>query len=494
MKNIFIPICSLFFLLGCKGIKKDDVVQNSTRSHQESKRPNIVFILADDLGNSDLGFTGSDLHQTPNLDKLAKESMYFDHGMSAHPTCQPSRIAIQTGKFPAHVGAVSHGDLRQVTGNGNELPKEEVTIGTALNMAGYNTGHIGKWHVGTGENSPENRGYEVDIASNQFCCPPNYFAPFITTAHGDYRDELANIQGLEEYPDGFNLTDALSMEAAKFIKSQNGEKPFFLNLAFYAVHTPIQGKKNLVDKYKKLIKPTSRHRNPTYAAMVETLDDGVGRVLKALKDAGLEDNTIVVFTSDNGGANYMNITDNYPLREGKGSSYEGGYRVPVIVKWPGVTKPNSISHERIIGYDFYPSFLSIAHAEGNKKYNEELDGIDITPVLINPASKLATREFHFLKYLSLIHYKIPIVDRNRCVETVINGDWKLMEFLPMPDNYEGHFELYNLKNDPAETTNLVSIHPEKVEELKASMEEWKVRIDAPRYDMEKFYGENKTND
>lgn len=483
MKKVFIYSLIALLFVQCTNTKTEEKCS-------PTDRPNIVLIFADDLGFADLGCTGSDLHQTPNLDKFAKESMYFDHACSSHPTCQPSRISIQTGKYPAHVGAVSHGALRGVAGQGNELPLKEVTIGAALKTAGYTTGHIGKWHVGTGENSAENRGYDVDIASNQFCCPPSYFYPFTTTSHGDYRDTLAAILDLDEYKKGDNLTDALSDKAVDFIKNHK-EGPFFLNLAYYAVHTPLQGKAELVEKYKGLVQPGTRHKHPKYAAMMETLDAGIGRVLQALKEYDIAENTVVVFASDNGGACYQGITENYPLRDGKGSSYEGGYRVPMFVRWPGVTKPNSVCNERVVGYDFYPTFLSIAQAQGDAEHNKGLDGVDLTPLLKDPNAKLAEREFHYLKYLSLIHFKIPIVDRNRCVETVIKGDWKLMEFFPMPDGYKGHFELYNLKDDPAETTNVAATNLKKVEELKASMESWKDRIDAPRYDMEKFYGHVK---
>lgn len=466
---------------------------NSAKKTEDPGPPNIVFILADDLGFADLGFTGSDSHQTPNIDRLATEGTYFDYACSSQPTCQPSRISIMTGKYPARVGAVSHGSLRGVEGRGNELPFEEVTLGNALQMSGYTTAHIGKWHIGTGENGPINRGFDVDIASNQFCCPPGYFAPFVSTSHGDYRDGLAMIPDLDDREPGEYLTDCLADEAVKFIGEKH-EKPFFINLAFHSVHTPLEAKEETVNKYKELIGPETIHNHAVYAAMVEHLDDGVGRVLKALEDNGLTENTLVVFTSDNGGACYQDITVNYPLRDGKASSYEGGYRVPLIIKWPGVTQAGSTCSERVVGYDFYPTFLAIAGGEGDPEHNKHVDGVDLSPLLRNPKASLAEREFHWLKYLSLIHFKIPIVDRNRCVETVIKGDWKLMEFFEMPDGYQHHFELYNLKADPSETTDLAGEFPEIVEELYASMEAWREEVDATPYEMEKFYGSVEISD
>ncbi|MDO6519448.1 sulfatase [Zobellia uliginosa] len=482
--------CFTLLIAVCFGSCKNTVSKETVLQEEKHgpRQPNIVFIFADDLGFADLGFTGSDTHLTPNLDKLAKESVYFDRAYAAHPTCAPSRMSIMTGKYPARLGAVSHGKLGGVAHPGpddNGLPMTETTIGEALKKEGYTTAHIGKWHIGKGENNPGTRGFDVDIASNEFCCPGSYMYPF--ESNNEKQRVASKIPDLEDRKPGDFLTDALAEEAVKFIHSTD-DKPFFLNMSFYAVHTPITAIPEKVEKYKRLIGPDARQKNPTYAGLVEHLDDAVGAILEALEEKGIIDNTIIVFTSDNGGEILNGITDNFPLRDGKGSSYEGGTRVPLLVKWPGVTQANTVSHERIIGFDYYPTFLSMAGASIDL---HDIDGRDFSPLLKNPKEKLEERDLHWLKYLSLIHYRIPIADNKRCFETIVSGDWKLHEYFQMPDGYKQHFELYNLKDDPSEKNNLANKFPEKVQELKLKMESWKKDIGAPVYDMEKFYGHIK---
>ncbi len=457
---------------------------------QKSKQPNIVFILADDLGFADLSFTGSDLYRTPNIDQLARESMYFTHAHSSHATCQPSRISLITGKTPTRLKAVSHGSLGGVTGPGIEMPAEEVTIGNALQEGGYTTAHIGKWHIGTGDNGPENRGFDVDIASNDFCCPGSYFYPFKSDTHKNEKDARAAVPDLEAYSSGEHLTEALSTEAAKFISQQkDSKKPFFLNLWYYAVHTPLQAKDEKVKKYKDLITPEHKHRNATYAALVEHFDEGVGRVLKALDDNNLSENTIVIFMSDNGGALYSNITKNYPLRGGKGMFYEGGTRVPMFVRWPGVVKPGTVSNERVAGWDIYPTLLSIAGVKGDANHNKNLDGVDLSPLFKNANAKLPDRSFNWLKFLSLIHYG-NTTERTWPGGCIIKDDWKLIEYFNMPNApNRHHFRLFNLREDPSEENDLAANEPEKVEELKQAMYQWRKDVDAPEFDMEKLYGQ-----
>jgi len=458
----------------------------------EKKKPNIIFILADDLGFADLGFTGSDLHQTPNLDNLAKNSMYFNNAYASHPTCQPSRLSLLTGKYPARIGAVSHGDIGGVSGQGIEIPSKEVTLGEAFQEGGYLTCHIGKWHVGIVDNGPTKNGFDFEVVSNDFCCPGSYFYPYKSDKHKDHRDQLAAVPDLEDQDPNDHLTKAVTDKAIDFINERKDEQvPFFMNLWYYAVHTPIQSDKDKVEKYKKLIKPENRHRNPRYAALVEHLDDGVGRVLDAVDEAGIADNTIIIFFSDNGGATYLNITDNYPLRGGKGSQYEGGYRVPMLVKWPGTTKGGTVCEEKVIATDFYPTLLKMAGIKGDRKHNKKLDGVDITGLFEDPSSKLQDRSLHWLKYLSLIHYnpeKLP--ERNWPSGTMIKGDWKIREIFEMPaaSGIKHQFFLYNLKDDPSETTDLAAEYPEKIEELKKEMYKWRRDVKAPKFDLEGFYG------
>ncbi len=459
----------------------------SASDKSTGKRPNIVLILADDLGNADLACTGSDLYQTPNIDMFASEAMYFSQSYSAHPTCQPSRLAIQTGKYPARLGCVSHAALGGVTGGSVKIPKEEITIGQALQKAGYTTCHIGKWHIGLGDNVPSKRGYDFDIASNDFCCPVNYFYPYSKEEHR--QNALAAVPDLEDRgPEDF-LTEAITDEAVKFIEKEAANKmPFFLNMCYYAVHTPIQAEKDKVEKYDRLRREDAIHRNATYAGLVEHLDDGVGRILKAIKESGIEENTIVIFASDNGGETGMDITDNFPLKEGKGSQYEGGYRVPLFIKWPGVTKAGTTSDERVIGIDYYPTILKMAGVKGNRNHNRNVDGFDLTPILRNPDAKLANRSLHFLRYLSLIHYRPEdLTEKKRPCASIIKGDWKLLEFFELPTK-KGYYRLYNIAKDPGELNDLSEEMPEKVKELLRASYDWRKSVDAPAYDMEGFYG------
>lgn len=476
----------LLTFLSCKEKKYTEV----TKMKQSVNRPNIILILADDLGFADLGCTGSDLYQTPNIDKLASESMYFSKAHASHATCQPSRISLITGKTPGRLGAVSHGSLRDVKGHGIEMGQNEVTIGNALQEGGYTTAHFGKWHIGTGENGPRNRGFDVDVGSNDFCCPGSYFYPYKSNYYKNEKDIKAAVPDLEGYSSEDHLTKALSNEVSKFISEQkNSDKPFFINLWYYAVHTPLQAEKDKVQKYKDLVTPNHKHKNATYASLVEHLDEGVGKVLKTIEDNGMADNTIVIFMSDNGGALFNNITINYPLRGGKGMFYEGGTRVPMFVRWPGVVKPGSTSDERVVGWDLYPTILSMAGVDGDAEHNKQLDGDDLTPLLKDPNLHFKDREFHWLKYVSLIHFT-NTTERNWPGGSIIKDDWKLIEYFNMPQDPNRHqFMLFNLAEDPSETTNQAEKYPEKTEELKKRMYRWREDMNTPKFDMEKLYGE-----
>lgn len=456
-------------------------------------QPNIVFILADDLGATDLGCTGSDLYQTPNIDGLAKQGMQFSTAFSSHPTCSPSRAAIMSGKYPARLGIVSHGARGTVVeGNGTFLPASEFTIAEALKEVGYTTCHIGKWHIGfDGDAGPKEQGFDVDLASNQFCCPGGYFYPYTNKREDAKRQAMNRVPGLEKYGKDRHLTENVADEAAGFIKSHK-DGPFFLNLCFYAVHTPVQAKKEKVDKYKKMNRKGKRHKNPRYAALVEHLDDGVGTVLKAIDDAGIADNTIVIFFSDNGGANYSGITSNYPYREGKVTQYLGGTRVPMIVKWPGVTKAGSSCDTRVIGHDFYPTILDMANAPGNAKQNSEIDGKDLVPLLKEETTELDRDMLCWRRYPVIFHYKPGQHAMGPCA-TILKGDWKLMEFFDTPHGVEKSYELYNVKDDVSEEKNLADAMPEKVEELSKAMAGWCEDVKAPKY-YEMAYDVYKTKD
>lgn len=455
-----------------------------------AERPNVVFILADDLGYTDLSCQGSDLYQTPNIDTFARQSLSFTNAYTSHPTCSPSRSAIMTGKYPARLGIVSHGGLHSVTaGDGTFMVSEEYTLAEALRDAGYTTCHIGKWHVGhDGKSGPKEQGFQYDIASNEFCCPGSFFYPYRDKRKPGEKGNNSAVPDLEDRGPGDHLTECLGDEAAKFIAEQadasKAGKPFFLNLWYYAVHTPIEAEQDKVAKYKRLRKPKAHHRNPNYAALVEHLDDSVGQVLQAIDENGLADNTIVIFFSDNGGEIRNGVTSNYPLRDGKVSQYQGGVRVPAFVRWPGVSAAGATCDEPIIGHDFYPTVLKMTGASGDAEQNAAMDGVDLTPLLHDPTAVLEPRAFHWMRYPVVFHYKNQYKQRSAGpVSSMINGKWKLFEFFKTPQGQPQEFELYDLEADPSEQTNLADQLPEKVSELHAQMMQWRRDVAAPPYEI-----------
>lgn len=480
------PTCSIIVLGLLAFFTASDVVKAET-----AKQPNIVLILADDLGDADLGCTGADVHQTPNLDAFARQSQRFTNAYSSHPTCSPSRSGILTGKYPARLGIVSHGKPGDVQGgDGTFVPASEYTLAEALSDAGYVTCHIGKWHVGKeGETGPKEQGFQYDIASNNFCCAGSFFYPYKDKNPKLTEQQVANsaVPDLEDRGPGDHLTECLGDEAAKFIarhKREGGDKPFFLNLWHYSVHTPIQAEGDKVKKYKGLIKSDSHHQNPRYAGLVEHLDDAAGRVLRALKENNLEENTIVIFFSDNGGEVRNGVTNNFPLRNGKVSQYQGGIKVPMFVRWPGVTTAGASCDVPVIGHDLYPTILKMAGTTGKAEQNAHVDGRDLTTLIEDPTATLPRDELHWLRYPVVFHY------RNQWEQTelgpagsVIKGDWKLIQFFATPQGVKESFELFNLADDPGEQTNLASAMPEKVEELKQAMTNWRKEVSAPPYEM-----------
>ena len=427
-------------------------------------RPNIVFYFIDDLGWTDVSFMGSKYYETPHVDRLAREGMKFMDAYACAPNCAPSRACLMSGLYgPRHgVFTVGNSDRGQAkfrklipTKNTTELADKFVTVAESLQSAGYVTATMGKWHLGS---DPTKQGFDVNIAGKHWGSPSGggYHSPY-------------NYPNLVNKEKGEYLTDRLGQEACKFIEA-NKDKPFFLYLTHYAVHTPIQSKPELKAKYQK--KPTvGGHTNAAYAGMIESMDDSIGAVQATLERLKLDDNTIVIFFSDNGG--HGGVTSNAPLRGSKGMLYEGGIREPLVVKWPGVTKAGSTCKEPVIGVDFYPTFLELAGIDRPK--NLKLDGLSFVPCLKDDSASLGRKAlyWHFPCYLQGYTPRHGPF-RTTPAAAIRMGDWKLIEFFE-----DGALELYNLKKDLGEEDNLAQKMPEKAKELHVAMLKWRKATKAP---------------
>jgi arylsulfatase A-like enzyme len=332
----------------------------------KSRPPNIILILVDDLGWTDLSCQGSTFYETPNIDRLAKEGMRFKHGYSACTVCSPTRAAVLTGKYPArlHITDWIAGHQRPFAKLKppdwtQQLPQEETTIAELLKGAGYATFHVGKWHLGDEAHWPTTHGFDVNVGGNGRGQPPSYFFP--------YERDAIKLPGLTTGANNEYLTDRLTDEALRIIDA-NKDQPFFLYLPHYTVHTPLQAKPEKIVKYrakadtnpKRERGMNSSQHNATYAAMIESLDESVGRIMKQLDELGLTENTLVIFTSDNGGLTLNQTTSNVPLRAGKGSAYEGGVRVPLIVRYPPLVKAGATCDVPAMSIDLAPSIADLA--------------------------------------------------------------------------------------------------------------------------------------
>lgn len=538
MKKIILLLMSLAFTTNIYG---QPISENENRSDGQQVNPNIVFFLVDDLGWMDVGYNGSDFYETPNIDQLANEGVRFNHAYAASHVCSPTRSSIMTGKYPARNNLTDW-----LTGRGEytfqrlqnaqiaaELPFEELTIAEALKDAGYRTAAFGKWHLSADAfgPGPVEHGFDLHVPTkwNMGWPRAGYYAPF-------------NMEGLEG-EDGDYLTDRLTDEALKYIE-ENRETPFFLYLSFFNVHDPIQGRPDLVEKYEQKLalmppregptfilegnpdakNPLSREEldellederyqgysvlpnrtvkikqhqdNTNFAAMVESVDENMGRVLSKLEELGLEKNTIVIFFSDNGGmsgANFGNpnriiasedlderfSTSNLPLRGAKGWLYEGGIRVPMIVKWPQKGGQGTVVDDPVISTDFYPTILEMAGL--NLIPDQHVDGSSLVPLLTGESG--IDREaiyWHFPQY------------SNHGMQSpggaVRKGDYKLLDYFE-----NNSVQLFNLKQDPGELNDLSASEPEKVEELRNMLHEWRKEVDAqmpppnPRYIQPELY-------
>ena len=436
-----------------------------------SAAPNVVLFLVDDLGWVDLGCQGSDYYQTPNIDALAKSGVRFTDAYAACAVCSPTRAAILTGKYPARLMLTQWLPAGRWNAQKNRmregrfvrsLPLEEFTLAEALRADGYATWHIGKWHLGGAPFSlPEHHGFDVNIAGDDHGAPGSYFHPFKGTWRIPTTPHRAAKQAFDGGKEGDYLTDVLSTAAVNLIRKHDPEKPFFLYFPFYNVHTPLQGKKDKVARYAAIPKP-KRQGQPEYAAMVESVDEGVGKVMATLRELNQIENTLVIFTSDNGG--FAKATTHGPLRANKGSHYEGGIRVPLIMAGAGVTNPDRTTSVPVTSSDLYPTILEmIGHS---LKPFQHIDGISLAGILNGEESP--NRESIFWHYP---HYNRH--PSSAPVSIIRRGPWKLIEFLETDT-----IELYNLADDLGESKDLAKAQPKRAAELLAELRAWKTTVGA----------------
>jgi arylsulfatase A-like enzyme len=475
-----------------------------THSIPAENRPNIIFILVDDLGWSDLGCYGSEFHETPNIDRLAGDGMKFSDAYAACPVCSPTRASIMTGKYPARLGITDWIPGRQAYAGPQpcdkllprdfklEMDLEEVTIAEALRREGYKTFFAGKWHLGQDSAYwPENQGFEINKGGWSAGSPRGgYFSPYENPR-------------LKDGPEGENLTDRLTEESIRFIEGCRDD-PFFLYLSYYTVHTPLQGKEELIARYEKKVEemdlisdslvtsnrewiryaPPSgrfvertRQGHPVYASMIEVLDENIGKLTKRLEELGLSENTVIFFMSDNGGLSTSegSPTSNLPLRAGKGWLYEGGIREPMFIKWPGSVSAGSGCDIPVISTDFYPTILEMAGIDPMP--GQHPDGISLVPILSGKDPRAETEhasEGNRIKPRPLFwHYPHYSNQGGKPGAAIRLGNLKLIEF------FEDHtVELYDLSADPGEQQDLSTAMPDEVERLLMMLHAWQEEVDA----------------
>ena len=433
-------------------------------------RPNIVMVMVDDLGLYDIHCYGDEAVDTPNADKLAEEGMLFRKAYSGSTVCTPSRAAVISGQAPARLHLTNHisnqhfAPENPVLLNAPEvtaLPPETVTFAEKLHEAGYACGFFGKWHLSRQKTDgsqrvvdertqPDHQGFDNNVGGNGNGGPTGgWFSP--------YKNPY-----LPDGPEGEYLPERLSREAVAYMEA-NKDRPFLICMWNYTVHSPLETTQELTEKYKARKKTRARVGNPVYAGMVEAVDGVLGRLLDKIDELGLRDNTLVIFTSDNGGFNY-GVSDNPPLRGTKSWLYEGGLRIPLIVRWPGKVRPGSVSDELVSHLDYFPTFLEVAGIPVDEEL--VLDGESMLPVLTGTGGfKRDALYFHYPNYAW--HAK------NRLGGAIIQGDFKLLNWYD-----DDSVELYNLKNDPSETRDLAAQNPELAERLKKKFKKWLKDVDA----------------
>jgi len=457
-----------------------------------AKRPNIILFLIDDLGWADLGVTGSTFYETPNIDALAKAGAFFTDAYAANPVCSPTRASILTGKYPSRIGLTNHSGYNGPKGPDHQLmppkivgnmPPEDTTLAEALQAAGYTTAHIGKWHLQAHHDTsrdhfPQASGFDLNIAGHRGGHPNSFYYPYKGTAHPAY-----DVPDLEDGKEGDYLTDVLTDRAISFLEAQAvSDQSFFLNMWYYTVHTPIQPRKDKLAKYQNKAKAMglnatmqeavadhqsfshAHQDNAAYACMVESMDENIGRILDRVKALGLEQDTLIVFLSDNGGlstgSGAMSPTSCFPLRAGKAWVYEGGIRSPLIIKLPGVVNAGQQIREPALSTDLYPTILQLAGLP--LRPEQHLDGVSLQPLLTGQQESL-DREALYFHYPHYHH-----INTMGPAGAVRRGDFKLVEVFET-----GQVELYNLRDDLGEQNNLAAEMPELTGNLTQMLHDWR---------------------
>jgi len=454
-------------------------------------RPNVVFILADDLGWSDLGCYGNAFNETPAIDSLAASGVRFTNAYAAAPICSPTRASILTGRYPATVNITDFipghqnysgiPDDQMLIGPDfyHALPQSETTMAELFKADGYTTASIGKWHLGGTESTPKHHGFDVSIGGNHKGFPPDYFFPYVRESSGLALEDLNRNGKKGEY-----LTDRLTDEALRLIDNHK-EKPFLLYLSHYAVHTPMQAKEDLLAKYRKKAAsmPDSVFKKPVYAAMLESLDRSVAAVIKKLKALNLYEDTIIIFASDNGGligrSARPSPTTNAPLKSGKAFLFEGGIRVPLIIRWPGKTKAGAISEQLTSSVDFFPTLLDMA---GIAYEPSKIDGISLTDHLKSNVVEDRAVFWHYPHYHK---------QGSKPSAAIRKGNWKYIEHYETNDA-----SLYDIVDDIGESRDLAKANPNTIEEMRILLSGWRAKTLArmPRMNPVFFGGDNNEPD
>ncbi|QDV41384.1 Arylsulfatase [Stieleria neptunia] len=462
----------------------------------EAAPKNVVVFFVDDMGWTDLGCTGSDFYETPNIDALAENGVRFTNGYSACTVCSPSRAALMTGQSPARLHVTDFIPGHPFVNTPMTIPqwtqvleKRHLTLPEILKPHGYTSVHLGKWHLAhrdgyvTGREDsadpdfyPQAHGFDINIGGCEKGAPPSYFWPYGKGRSKDKKKDNTIFATLprgdlsDQEREGEYLTDRLAAEAERLIDQFAArDKPFFMNLSFYNVHTPLMGRPDLVKKYEAKLKkdPQRRHSNVRYAAMVESVDEAVGRVVEKLQAHHLWEDTLVIFTSDNGGLKPV-ATDNAPLRQGKGGIYEGGVRVPLIIRLPREGVAGALCHRPAITMDILPTICDVLEIELPNQAARVQDGFSLLPYLKDPSAPSVREDLYW-------HYPHYHSMGAQPYSAIRSGNWKLIEVFGQQP-----LELYDLENDLGENHNLVNERQELAQQLHAKLVAWKNSVGAQR--------------